>query len=237
MMDLEHRIATAMTAVADSIDTSNVPTLEGSPRRRPVRRRRRGRTLLACLAGIVIPLGGLTAASEAGLLPTAAQRVFGWATSPTVGLGIDLTTARKIADVPGPGGQRLELWVGKAKPPHICTALFLAEAATPDRPEFPFGAACYGHHDFTALGSVLDSNINGPIHLFAFGAGRSVRGTITYADGRSEPVAVAGGVFLGWIAVADLHPMGTGHVPTERVTLTGFDISGGVVGTFPAYLY
>jgi hypothetical protein len=235
MNDLEHRIAAAMTAVAEMTDTTRVPVLDDSPVRRPLRRR--VRIFLACLGGVAIPLGGLTVASEAGLLPTAAQRAFPWEGSPTDSFGIDLKTARKVADVAGPAGQRLELWVGKAKPPHICTTVFLAEAATPDQPEAPFSVACYGHKDFTALGSVLDDNINGPIHLFAFGAGRSVRGTITYADGRSEPVAVAGGVFLGWIATADLHAVGTTGLASDRVTFTGYDTSGHKVGAFSTYLH
>jgi hypothetical protein len=234
MNDLEHRITAAMAAVAETTNTTRAPALSDSPVRPPGRRRIR--ILLACLAGIAIPLGGLAAASEAGLLPSAAQRAFPWEGHPADNFGVDLKTAYKIADVPGPDGHRLELWVGKAKPQHVCTALFLAKTATPDHPEGSFGAACYGHPDVTAFGSVLDTNVNGPLHLFAFGAGRSVRGTLTRADGRSVPVAVSGGVFIGWVAATDLHPVVPGGFPTERVTFTGYDAAGHEVGAFSTHL-
>jgi hypothetical protein len=196
----------------------------GDPSAAPRRPRRRRILLTATLtAGLVASGAGVAAAG--GLLPESfAQNLSFW-TSETAGR-MDVQTARRVAQTPGPDGRVLSVWSARSGDGAVCVSAVFESPGPLDRPApanfRSGGGSCLPPHDtwgpFGSGGGTVEGN---GIHIMSAADGGAVRGELRLADGSVSPVAHAAGMFFYW------YRAGGGVTPP---TLVGYDAAGKVLG-------
>ena len=231
-----------MTALkdADPVRDLGVPYDEvllarvlAEPRPAPARRRRRKVVVSAWLAAVLVPLAGMGAAAEAGLLPSGATQAFPWvghadkwaAHLPAV----DLSTAVRVISAPGPEGRRFEVWVGKDRAGSTCaTRILVGPPATAPADRVRLRPNQGGGCSSDAPGNALGGGCNpvwGPgfYTTFSCPARGAVRAEVRLPDGTSQPVPVQNGWIGGWL------PLG---VDPAHTMLASFAADGTVVDRF-----
>lgn len=191
----------------------------------PPRRPRRRRILLTAglTAGLLASGAGVAAAG--GLIPDSLARHLSFWASETGG-GIDVQTARRVAQLPGPDGQVLSAWSGRSRDGAVCVAELVEAAGPLDRPApatFRSGAgSCLRPNEsWGPFGSGGGTAGDNGVHIMHMADGGAVRGELRLADGTVSPVAHAEGLFFFW------YRAGGGIAPP---TLIGYDAAGKVVG-------
>lgn len=190
----------------------------------PPRRSRRRRVLLtaALTAGLVASGAGV--AGAAGLLPESFTKPLSFWTTETGG-AVDVQTARRVAQAPGPDGKVLSVWSAKGKNGATCIAPLFEPPGDLDRPaptNFTLaGGQCTSANPRTEpFGNGGGSADARGIHTMWATVGNAVRAELRFADGTVRPVLEAEGLFFFWY-LADAH--------VDPPTLVGFDAAGNVV--------
>ncbi|GAB3513274.1 hypothetical protein [Phytohabitans suffuscus] len=200
----------------------------------PARVRTRRRRLLlttALTAGLLASGAGVATAS--GLLPDSFTGPLSFWTKQTGG-AVDVQTARRVAQAPGPDGMVLTVWTARSDGGTICVAPMFEPPGPLDRPapaDFRLaGGSCEktsdrdrasGNGPFHSTGGSADDR---GIHTMWAAAGGAARAELRLADGTTRPAALAEGQFFFW------------YLADERVdppTLVGYDATGTVVAEHP----
>jgi len=193
-------------------------------RRRPGRRR----LLLTAAFTTGIVAAGAGVATAGGLLPDSFTGPLSFWASETDG-GVDVQTARRVAQGPGPDGTVLSVWSARSADGTVCVASMFEAPGPVDRPA-PDGFRLAGGQcdpaDLPAepFGSMGGSSTPEGIHTMWASAGGAVRAELRLTDGSVRPTVPAEGKFFFW------------YEASERVappTLVAYDAAGSVVDERP----
>ena len=194
----------------------------------PPRRSRRRRLLLitAVTAGLVTSSAGI--AGAAGLLPESFTKPLSFWTSETGG-AVDVQTARRVAQAPGPDGKVLSVWSATGKDGTVCIAPLFESPGNLDRPaptDFKLaGGQCVpvnqGMESFGNGGGSADMR---GIHTMWFTAGNAVRADLRLPDGTVRRAVRAEGMFFVWYFASD---------SVKPPTLVGYDAAGRILAEMP----
>jgi hypothetical protein len=200
----------------------------------PVRVRPRRRRLLltaALTAGLLTSGAGI--ATAGGLLPDSFIGPLSFWAKETGG-AVDVQTARRVAQAPGPDGTVLSVWSARSEDGTTCIAPMFESPGPLDRPaptDFRLaGGNCErksdldrgsGNGPFDRVGGSSDDR---GIHTMWAAAGGVPRAELRLADGTMRPALLAEGQFFFW------------YLADERVdppTLVGYDAAARVVAERP----
>ena len=212
MTDLQDRLRATLHQVAATTVIPPSPTARAVPAR-PVRSRRR---TAAMLAGVLLPVTGALAAG--GFLPRSLDSVFSFPDD----RGAGPASLRRIGTVPGPAGQRFELWrrPGESGQPCFLSALVPSDQPE-DRPARQVTSSSGFCSNADGASRPFGSSGGGSDKTFFYDAGRAVRAEVRFADGTRLPAVVAGGQVAGW-------------TPPDRradAVLIGYDAVGKLIDT------
>lgn len=214
MTDLENRLRGTLQQVATTTAVPPPPTVIGADglRRRP------GRRTTALLAALAIPAAGVVAAAG-GALPGSLEETFSYPDDRSLGG----STLRRVGALPGPTGERFELWT---RPGHSGGTCFLTALVPGDQPagepaqQVSSGAGFCGG-DTDGASRPFGINGGGGDVTFQYDAGRATRAEVLLTDGTRLPALVAVGQVAGWVP---------GHRRDDAL-LVGYDATGATVGT------
>jgi hypothetical protein len=201
--------------------------LDAGPAPAPRRPGRRRLVLTAALTtGIVA--AGAGAATAGGLLPDSFTRPLSFWASETDG-AVDVQTARRVAQGPGPDGTVLSVWSARSADGTVCVASVFEAPGPLDRPAPAGFRLAGGQCDPAGLraqpfGSMGGSSTPEGIHTMWASAGGAVRAELRLTDGSVRPAIAAERKFFFW------------YEASERVappTLVGYDAAGSVVDERP----
>jgi hypothetical protein len=214
---LEDRLRQMLQSVAATTAIPDVPAVSDAAGV-PGRRRRWRRAGIAAIAVAGLSAAGLSAAAAGGAFShDAAVAYADWE-------NIDPATATKIADIPVPGHQRLEVFIApESGSSFSCIADLLVKKHSPvDNPD---GGVC---DNFKTSGSARNGmsgspppppgKTQAPFWYFTLPAGPATASAVSYYGGKVHSLAVKDGWATGW-------------VPTRYasdVTITGYDSQGHV---------
>ena len=167
------------------------------------------------------------AASAAGLIPAGALSAFPDNAGSSDHERMDLSTAKLVVSIPGPPGQRLDVWVAHGAHGYHCVSfVFTPLAATtgravPSLGDFA-GDSCGPppKHGDVFNSSSGGAGANGESH-YALTAGAAVRADVRLPDGSVVPATTGNGWIAGWF------PPG---LDTAGAVLTGYAADGSIVG-------
>lgn len=193
---------------------------------RPEPARRPGRRRLALTAALAAGLvaSGTGVAAAAGLLPESFTRPLSFWTTETNG-AVDVQTARRVAQTPGPDGTVLSVWSATGQDGTTCIAPLLEPPGDLDRPAptsfTPAGGQCAQADPGAApLSDLSGSTDDRALHTMWAAAGNAARAELRLPDGTVRPAVRAEGMFFFWYAA------GEGLAPP---VLVGYDAAGNVV--------
>ncbi|GAA4443269.1 hypothetical protein [Phytohabitans houttuyneae] len=188
--------------------------------------RRPGRRRLVLTAALTtgIIAAGAGVATAGGLLPESFTGPLSFWTSETGG-EVDVQTARRVAQGPGPDGTVLSVWTGRSPAGTVCVAPMFEAPGPIDRPapgDFRLaGGQCAppGARP-QPFGSLGGSSTPDGVHTTWATAGDAVRAELRLPGGSVRPALFAEGLFFFWYeAIPDVAPP----------TLVGYDAAGAVV--------
>ncbi|MGN9909075.1 hypothetical protein ACTMTJ_16145 [Phytohabitans sp. LJ34] len=195
----------------------------------PTAARRRPRLLVTAALTAGILAVGAGAATAGGLLPESFTGSLSFWTSETDG-GVDVQTARRVAQGPGPDGTVLSVWSARGANGTVCVAPMFEAPGPVDRPapaDFRLAGGQCEPADMRSqpvFGSTGGSSTPEGIHTMWASAGGAVRAELRLTDGSVRPALAAAGMFFFW------------YEANERVappTLVGYDSAGTVLGERP----
>lgn len=192
----------------------------------PPRRSHRRRVLVtaALAVGLVTSAGGIAAAG--GLLPESFTGPLSFWTSETDG-AIDVQTARRVGQAPGPDGKVLSVWAAKGPDGTTCIAPMFEPPGDIDRPAPADFQLAGGQCAKPGLGSFGDGGGSADdkgTHTKWADAGNAVRAELRFSDGSVRPALYAEGMFFFWYLAND---------DVDPPTLVGYDAAGNVVAERP----
>jgi hypothetical protein len=197
----------------------------------PPRRSRKRRLLLtgALTAGLLASGAGI--ATAGGLLPDSFTGPLSFWAKETGG-AVDVQTARRVAQAPGPDGAVLTVWSARSEDGTVCIAPMFEPPGPLDRPaptDFRLvGGQCEkpggkpGEPE--AFGGGGGSATDDGIHTMWAAAGGAARAELRLSDGTVRPALAAEGKFFFWY-LADEN--------VDPPTLLGYDGAGNVVEEHP----
>jgi hypothetical protein len=228
MISTDDDLRSLLAKVAAATPIGPAPTAAAAlPRRRT--RRTKAVVLSSWAVAILIPVAGFGAASAAGLIPVGALSAFPDNARSSGDTRVDLSTAKLVVSIPGPTGQRFDVWVAHGAHGFECVSFVFtpvdAPAAGPAVPSWRdfAGATC---DQPPKHGNVFNSSGGGtsgdsvPTN-YALSAGAAVRADVRLPDGSVVPATTANGWIAGWFP-ASLNSVGA--------ILTGYAADGSVVG-------
>ncbi|MEW2376584.1 hypothetical protein AB0883_10835 [Micromonospora sp. NPDC047812] len=171
------------------------------PPEAPQRSRRRRVVLTAALtAGLVV--SGASVAAAGGLLPESFTKPLSFWATETGGV-VDVQTARRVAQAPGPDGTVLTVWSAKGQGGTTCIAPMFEPPGDLDRPaptSFTLaGGQCadgdQGKESFSSMGGSADGQ---GIHTMWTTAGNAVRAELRLPDGTVRSAVRAEDLFFFW---------------------------------------
>jgi hypothetical protein len=182
--------------------------------------------LVAALAAALV--GSATGiAGAAGLLPESFTGPLAFWERETNG-GIDVQTARRVAQAPGPDGTVLSVWSARAADNTTCIAPMFEAPGPLDRPppaDFDLaGGQCSAAVSTVPFGTLGGSTDGRRTHTMWATAGQAVRAEVRMPDGSTRSALRAEGMFFLWY-VADAH--------TPAPVLVGYDGAGRTIGPRP----
>lgn len=185
---------------------------------------RRRVLVTAALTAVLVP-SGVGVAAAGGVLPESFVRELSWWTAETDG-GVDVQTARRVAQAPGPDGRVLSVWAATGKDGTVCMSPMFEAPGALDRPapadfhlaggECPTADQQQGQPFGTVSGSADDRGI----HTMWGPAGKAVRADLLLPDGTVRAAVPAQGQFFLWY-LADRR--------VDSPVLVGYDSAGHVV--------
>lgn len=212
MTDLENRLRATLHQRAATTVIPPAPTLPAADTRPDRRKRRTAAILIVAL----IPVTGALAAGE--YLPRSLDQAFSFPDD----RGSGPAALERIGTVPGPAGQRFELWTRPGESGYPC---FLSALVPDDQPEdrpakqvTTSGGFC---SDADGASRPFGGDGGGSDKTFLYNAGTAVRAEVRLADGTRLPAVVAGGQVAGW-------------TPPDRrsdAVLIGYDAAGKILDT------
>jgi hypothetical protein len=195
--------------------------------RRPGRRRRLLVTA-ALTTGLVAAGAGV--ATAGGLLPESLSGSLSFWSSETGG-AIDVQTARRVAQAPGPDGTVLSVWSARGRDGTVCIAQMFEAPGPLDRPapaDFDLNGGQCAPPDLRTsdapFGSSGGTSDDRGIHTMWTSAGNATRAELRLADGSVRPALPAEGQFFFWYEAND---------GVEAPTLVGYDAAGKVLAERP----
>ena len=198
-----------------------------SPPLQPRRSRRRRLLLIAAVtAGLVTSSAGI--AGAAGLLPESFTKPLSFWTNETGG-AVDVQTARRVAQAPGPDGKVLSVWSATGKDGTVCVAPLFESPGDLDRPaptdfKLAGGQCASPDPSMVSFGDGGGSADKRGIHTMWFAAGNAVRADLRLPDGTVRPAVRAEGMFFLWYFASD---------SVTAPTLVGYDAAGNIVREMP----
>jgi hypothetical protein len=190
---------------------------------------RRPRLLVTAGLTAAIFAVGAGVATAGGLLPESFTGSLSFWTNETGG-GVDVQTARRVAQAPGPDGTVLTVWSARSADGTVCVAPMFEAPGPLERPapaDFRLAGGQCGPADIRSqpvFGSTGGSSTPEGIHTMWASAGGAVRAELRLTDGSVRPALAAESMFFFW------------YEANERVappTLVGYDSAGKVVGERP----
>jgi hypothetical protein len=200
--------------------------LEAAAEPAPAPRRPGRRRLLltaAFTSGIVAAGAGVATAS--GLLPDSFTGSLSFWTSETDG-AVDVQTARRVAQGPGPDGTVLSVWSGRSANGAVCVSPMFEAPGPVDRPapkDFRLAGGQCNPADMRSepFGNMGGSSTPDGLHTTWASAGDAVRADLRLADGSVRPALFAEGMFFFWYRT---------EAGVALPTLVGYDAAGKKVG-------
>ena len=177
-------------------------------------------------AGIVTSGAGIAAA--AGVLPDAFTKPLSFWTAETGG-AVDVQSARRVAQAPGPEGKVLSVWSAKSKDGTTCIAPMFEAPGELDRPaptnfKLAGGQCARADQRTEPFGDGGGSENSRGIHTLWYSSGKAARADLRLPDGTVRPALHTEGLFFVWyFASEDVDPP----------VLVGYDAAGRVVGEQP----
>lgn len=212
MTDLEDRVRATLREAAATTVVPAVPTLAPAGGSRSPRRRRAAAILIVAL----VPASGALAAAD--YLPGSLDKVFSFPDD----RGSGPSALQRLGAVPGPAGQRFELWTRPGDSGSTCFLSAIVPNEQPaDRPARQVTESVGFCADTDGASSRFGSNGGGSETTFNYDAGTAVRAEVRFTDGTRLPAVVAAGHVGGW-------------VPPDRrsdAVLVGYDNTGKIVAT------
>jgi hypothetical protein len=188
--------------------------------RRPGRRR----LLLTAALTTGIVAAGAGVATASGLLPDSFTGPLSFWTSETDG-AVDVQTARRVAQGPGPDGTVLSVWSGRGANGTVCVSPMFEAPGPIDRPapkDFRLAGGQCNRPDMRPepFGGMGGSATAEGLYTTWASAGDAVRADLRLADGSVRPTIFAEGLFFFWYKAEP------GVAPP---TLVGYDAAGAVM--------
>jgi hypothetical protein len=188
------------------------------------RRSRKRRILVTAALTAVLVSSGAGIAAAGGLLPDSFTKPLSFWTTETGG-AVDVQTARRVAQGPGPDGKVLSVWSAKSQDGTTCIAPMFEPPGDLDRPaptDFKLAGGQCAPADLPpqSFGDGGGSMDRRGIHTMWAAAGNATRAELRLPDGTVRPAVQAEGLFFFW------------YLATETVdppTLVGYDAAGKVV--------
>jgi hypothetical protein len=195
---------------------------DNPPQSRRHPRKRRILVTAALAAVLVSSSAGIAAAG--GLLPESFTKPLSFWTTETGG-AVDVQTARRVAQGPGPDGKVLSVWSAKNQDGTTCIAPMFEPPGDLDRPapkDFKLaGGQCTPADLHTQSFGDGGGSMDGQgIHTMWAAAGNATRAELRLPDGTERPAVQAEGLFFFW------------YLANEAVNppaLVGYDATGKVV--------
>ncbi|MEH1124363.1 hypothetical protein [Micromonospora sp. CPCC 206061] len=202
-------------AALEGVLASRAPAL-------PVRSRRR-RVLVTTAVTAALLATGAGVATASGVLPESFTQELSFWTSETKG-GVDVDTAHRVAQAPGPDGTVLSVWAGTGSNGTTCVSPMFEAPGDLDRPApasvRAAGGQCTPANTRETFGSLGGSADDRGIHTMWGPGGEAVRAELRLPDGTVRPGLYAEGMYFYW------------YLANETVKapfLVGYDASGKVV--------
>jgi hypothetical protein len=187
----------------------------------PSRRRRRVLFTTAVTAALLATGAGVATAS--GVLPESFTQHLSFWTSETNG-GVDVDTARRVAQAPGPDGNMLTVWAATGANGTTCVSPMFEAPGDLDRPapaDAPSaGGQCTPVDTQATFGDLGASANDHGIHTVWGAAGEAVRAELRLADGTVRPALPAEGMYFYWYLANET---------VEAPVLVGYDAAGKVI--------
>jgi hypothetical protein len=189
--------------------------------RRPGRRR----LLLTAAFTTGIVAAGAGVATASGLLPDSFTGPLSFWASETGG-AVDVQTARRVAQGPGPDGMVLSVWSGRGADGTFCVSPMFEAPGPIDRPaptDFRLAGGQCNPADLRqqSFGDLGGSSTPDGLYTTWASAGHAVRADLRLADGSVRPALVAEGMFFFWYRT---------EAGVALPTLVGYDAAGKKVG-------
>ncbi|MFC6018095.1 hypothetical protein ACFP2T_18035 [Plantactinospora solaniradicis] len=189
----------------------------------PPRSRRRRVAFTAVLTAALVA-SGASIAVAGGLLPESFTRPLSFWETETGG-AVDVQTARRVAQAPGPDGTVLTVWSAKGQDGTICIAPLFEPPGDLDRPaptSFKLaGGQCadtdQGMEPFSTMGGSEDGR---GIHTMWAAAGSAARAELRLPDGSLRSAVRAEDMFFFWYLANE---------SVDPPLLVGYDAAGNVV--------
>jgi hypothetical protein len=186
-------------------------------------RRRRALVTAALTVGLVS--SGVGVAGATGVLPESFTNELSFWTTETDG-DVDVETAQRVAQAPGPDGTVLSVWAATAANGTTCVSPLFEPPGELDRPAptdfYLSGGECSTHDARGGFGNLGGSADERGIHTMWGPAGGAVTAELQFPDGTVRPALSAEDMFFFWY-LADER--------TDPPVLVGYDTAGQVVET------
>lgn len=194
----------------------------------PSRPSRGRRVLLTTGLTVALVSSGAGIAAATGHLPESFTRSLSFWATETDGT-VDVQTARRVAQAPGPDGKVLSVWSAKGRDGRTCIAPLFEAPGALDRPA-PANFTLAGGQCANAnprpepFGNGGGSADDRGIHTMWVTAGNAVRGELRLSDGTVRPALYAEGMFFIWYLASE---------NVDPPVLVGYDAAGNVVAEDP----
>lgn len=189
----------------------------------PPMRSRRRRVLLTTAVTAALLATGAGVATASGVLPESFTQELSFWTSETNG-GVDVDTARRVAQAPGPDGTMLTVWAGTGANGTTCVSPMYEAPGDLDRPApasaRAAGGQCNPVDTRETFGDVGGSAENNGIHTMWGAAGEAARAELRLPDGTIRPALSAEGMYFYWYLANET---------VEAPVLVGYDAAGKVI--------
>jgi hypothetical protein len=202
-------------AALSRVLASSVPALPVRPRGR--------RVLLTSVVAATLLATGAGVATASGVLPESFTQELSFWTSETKG-GVDVDTARRVAQAPGPDGTVLTVWAATGTNGTTCISPMFEAPGALDRPApasvRSAGGQCTPTDTRETFGDLGGSTDDRGIHTMWGGAGEATRAELRLPDGTVRPALYAEGMYFFWYLANDT---------VDSPILVGYDASGKVI--------
>jgi hypothetical protein len=186
----------------------------------PVRSRRR-RVLLTTAVTAALLATGAGVATASGVLPESFTKELSFWTSQS---DVDVDTARRVAQAPGPDGTMLTVWAGTSANGTTCVSPMFEAPGDLDRPApasvNTAGGQCTPVDTRETFGDLGGSAENNGIHTMWGPDGEAVRAELRLPDGTVRPALSAEGMYFYWYLANET---------VEAPVLVGYDAAGKVI--------